>query len=130
MWAFGVLLWELAANGQSPHGELDQAAVMVLIANGQLLARPDGCSELFYSLMLRCWAQQPSERPTMEALTALLHAVFFKLGQLQQAGSTSGVVRRDTLRRSTTSKQSDLAAGGHRRPMSLLSEDSDDTLDT
>ena len=42
------------------------------IKEGQLLNKPDDCTEEIYELMLSCWNHQPSDRATMSELHDIL----------------------------------------------------------
>nr|VZI43954.1 unnamed protein product [Spirometra erinaceieuropaei] len=64
IWAFGVVLWELATYGLSPYPGVELHGVYQLLEKGYRMERPHGCPEAVYSIMLRCWAWEPADRPT------------------------------------------------------------------
>ncbi|XP_026029576.1 tyrosine-protein kinase ABL1 isoform X1 [Astatotilapia calliptera] len=64
VWAFGVLLWEIATYGMSPYPGIDLSQVYELLEKDYRMDRPEGCPEKVYELMMACWKWNPSERPT------------------------------------------------------------------
>ncbi|XP_030598348.1 tyrosine-protein kinase ABL1 isoform X1 [Archocentrus centrarchus] len=64
VWAFGVLLWEIATYGMSPYPGIDLSQVYELLEKDYRMDRPEGCPEKVYELMMACWRWSPSERPT------------------------------------------------------------------
>ena len=73
VWAFGVLLWELWSDVKIPYGVIgDDSEVARRVVAGERLARPDGCPAAAYTIMQRCWAARPQDRPTFAELQQLL----------------------------------------------------------
>lgn len=64
VWAFGVLLWEIATYGMSPYPGIDLSQVYELLQRDYRMERPEGCPEKVYELMRDCWRWNPSERPS------------------------------------------------------------------
>ncbi|XP_012724644.2 tyrosine-protein kinase ABL1 isoform X1 [Fundulus heteroclitus] len=64
VWAFGVLLWEIATYGMSPYPGIDLSQVYELLQRDYRMERPEGCPEKVYELMRACWRWTPSERPS------------------------------------------------------------------
>ncbi|XP_075901109.1 tyrosine-protein kinase ABL1 isoform X1 [Nelusetta ayraudi] len=64
VWAFGVLLWEIATYGMSPYPGIDLSQVYELLEKDYRMDRPEGCPEKVYELMTACWRWNPSERPS------------------------------------------------------------------
>ncbi|KAL2100427.1 hypothetical protein ACEWY4_004821 [Coilia grayii] len=64
VWAFGVLLWEIATYGMSPYPGIDLSQVYELLQKDYRMDRPEGCPEKVYELMRACWRWNPQERPT------------------------------------------------------------------
>ncbi|CAH8842263.1 unnamed protein product [Trichobilharzia szidati] len=63
VWAFGVLLWEIATYGKTPYPGVELQDVYVLLERGTRMLRPEGCPEQVYELMLQCWQWHPEQRP-------------------------------------------------------------------
>uniref|UniRef100_A0A672J880 Tyrosine-protein kinase n=1 Tax=Salarias fasciatus TaxID=181472 RepID=A0A672J880_SALFA len=64
VWAFGVLLWEIATYGMSPYPGIDLSQVYELLEKDYRMDRPEGCPEKVYELMTACWRWNPLERPS------------------------------------------------------------------
>ncbi|XP_061888213.1 tyrosine-protein kinase ABL1 isoform X2 [Entelurus aequoreus] len=64
VWAFGVLLWEIATYGMSPYPGIDLSQVYELLEKDYRMDRPEGCPEKVYELMRACWQWNPLERPS------------------------------------------------------------------
>eukprot|EP00063_Salmo_salar_P016271 XP_013991106.1 PREDICTED: tyrosine-protein kinase ABL1-like isoform X1 [Salmo salar] len=64
VWAFGVLLWEIATYGMSPYPGIDLSQVYELLEKDYRMDRPEGCPEKVYQLMRACWKWNPTERPS------------------------------------------------------------------
>ena len=64
VWAFGVLLWEIWTLGQQPYSAKTNHEVMVYVKERNTLDRPSMCPISLHSLMSRCWAFEPEQRPT------------------------------------------------------------------
>uniref|UniRef100_A0A8R1HL11 Tyrosine-protein kinase n=1 Tax=Caenorhabditis japonica TaxID=281687 RepID=A0A8R1HL11_CAEJA len=63
VWAFGVLLWEIATYGMAPYPGVELSNVYGLLENGFRMDGPQGCPASVYRLMLQCWNWSPSDRP-------------------------------------------------------------------
>ncbi len=69
VWAFGVVLYEVATFGLPPYPELTAVeTAKLIIKEGLRITQPSVCSDEFYSLMSDCWEEHPSSRPTFRAL--------------------------------------------------------------
>ncbi|XP_030062414.1 tyrosine-protein kinase ABL2 isoform X2 [Microcaecilia unicolor] len=77
VWAFGVLLWEIATYGMSPYPGIDLSQVYDLLEKGYRMEQPEGCPPKVYELMRACWQWNPSERPsfseTHQAFETMFH---------------------------------------------------------
>ncbi|XP_070176978.1 tyrosine-protein kinase Abl-like [Littorina saxatilis] len=78
VWAFGVLLWELATYGMSPYPGVDLTEVYHLLERGYRMERPQGTPADVYILMLKCWQWDPKDRPTFKEIHYLLENMFEK----------------------------------------------------
>ncbi|VDI44387.1 Hypothetical predicted protein, partial [Mytilus galloprovincialis] len=59
-YAFGVFLWEVMSLGE------DAGIVKSKLSEGELLPKPDCCEKSLYRLMMRCWSEAPTNRPTLD----------------------------------------------------------------
>ncbi|XP_077943911.1 tyrosine-protein kinase ABL1 isoform X2 [Gasterosteus aculeatus] len=64
VWAFGVLLWEIATYGMSPYPGIDLSQVYELLEKDYRMDRPEGCPEKVYELMRDCEWQRRSNPQT------------------------------------------------------------------
>ncbi|XP_025112179.1 tyrosine-protein kinase Abl-like isoform X2 [Pomacea canaliculata] len=78
VWAFGVLLWELATYGMSPYPGVDLTEVYHLLERGYRMERPQGTPADIYILMLKCWQWDPKDRPTFKEIHYVLENMFDK----------------------------------------------------
>uniref|UniRef100_A0A1A8G5L7 Tyrosine-protein kinase n=3 Tax=Nothobranchius korthausae TaxID=1143690 RepID=A0A1A8G5L7_9TELE len=77
VWAFGVLLWEIATYGMSPYPGIDLSQVYDLLEKGYRMEQPEGCPPKVYELMRACWQWSPVDRPsfaeTHQAFETMFH---------------------------------------------------------
>lgn len=77
VWAFGVLLWEIATYGMSPYPGIDLSQVYDLLEKGYRMEQPEGCPPKVYELMRACWQWSPLDRPsfaeTHQAFETMFH---------------------------------------------------------
>ncbi|XP_066293447.1 tyrosine-protein kinase ABL1-like isoform X1 [Branchiostoma lanceolatum] len=76
IWAFGVLLWEIATYGMSPYPGIDLTQVYEKLEAGYRMERPDGCPSDVYQLMLKCWQWRPTERPDFRDIYDALNTMY------------------------------------------------------
>ncbi|KAL9908435.1 tyrosine-protein kinase Abl isoform 2-T4 [Glossina fuscipes fuscipes] len=76
VWAFGVLLWEIATYGMSPYPGIDLTDVFHKLEKGYRMERPPGCPPEVYDLMRQCWQWNASERPTFKSIHHALEHMF------------------------------------------------------
>lgn len=63
-----VCVWEIMSRGQQPFHWLENRDVINQLEQGIRLPKPDNCPPALYSLMTRCWAYDPKERPSFTDL--------------------------------------------------------------
>ncbi|KAM9364520.1 proto-oncogene tyrosine-protein kinase receptor Ret [Pholidichthys leucotaenia] len=78
VWSFGVLLWEIVTLGGNPYPGIAPERLFNLLKTGYRMERPENCSEEMYSLMLRCWKQEPDKRPTFSDISKELEKMMVK----------------------------------------------------
>lgn len=76
MWAFGVLLWEIATYGMSPYPGIDLTDVFHKLESGYRMERPPGCPPEVYELMRQCWQWNATDRPSFKAIHHALEHMF------------------------------------------------------
>ncbi|XP_026327713.1 fibroblast growth factor receptor 3-like [Hyposmocoma kahamanoa] len=72
VWAFAVLLWEIATLGGFPYSELSNHQVPPYLARGMRLPKPARASPRLYQLMIDCWAEDPRNRPSFAQIVERL----------------------------------------------------------
>ncbi|XP_068147133.1 activated Cdc42 kinase-like isoform X2 [Drosophila tropicalis] len=65
VWAYGVCLWEMFSYGFQPWAALTGLQILEAIdaPNYQRLEQPDCCPSEYYTLMMKCWQDDPAKRP-------------------------------------------------------------------
>lgn len=76
VWAFGILLWEIATYGMSPYPGVELTDVYHMLESGYRMECPPGCPFRIYDLMRQCWHWEPSERPTFYEIHQILENMF------------------------------------------------------
>nr|CAA24781.1 oncogene v-abl [Abelson murine leukemia virus] len=94
VWAFGVLLWEIATYGMSPYPGIDLSQVYELLEKDYRMERPEGCPEKVYELMRACWQWNPSDRPSFAEIHQAFETMF-------QESSISDEVEKELGKRGT-----------------------------
>ncbi|KPP67978.1 protein-tyrosine kinase 2-beta-like [Scleropages formosus] len=71
VWMFAVCMWEIMSRGQQPFFWLENKAVINQLELGVRLPKPEECPPTLYTLMTRCWAYDPLDRPKFLELVSL-----------------------------------------------------------
>ncbi|VBB27794.1 unnamed protein product [Acanthocheilonema viteae] len=80
VWAYGIVLWELATRGLIPYADLEFTDILRLLKSGHRLMKPKGCPDhLYHHVMRRCWMEDPKRRPTFFELTEMMQDVVRQL---------------------------------------------------
>ena len=70
---FGVLIWEVFADGKLPWSGLPDSHVIHNILQRAKLDQPNGCpNEFYYDIMLSCWRLDPFARITAPSIQSLI----------------------------------------------------------
>ncbi|XP_052741513.1 proto-oncogene tyrosine-protein kinase receptor Ret-like [Bicyclus anynana] len=64
VWAFAVLLWEIATLGGFPYADLSNQHIPQFLTTGGRLPKPIRASPSLYQLMTECWSDNAQDRPT------------------------------------------------------------------
>ncbi|XP_076379498.1 tyrosine-protein kinase Abl isoform X2 [Megalopta genalis] len=76
VWAFGILLWEIATYGMSPYPGVDLTDVYHMLEKGYRMECPPGCPPKVYELMRQCWQWAAADRPTFKEIHHSLENMF------------------------------------------------------
>lgn len=68
IWSFGVLLYEIITYGRFPYAGMTNEEVIRKLEQGYRMPQPKESSYTYYNIMLKCWREEPENRPTFEAL--------------------------------------------------------------
>ena len=71
-WSFGVVLWEIFTLNGSPYPGLSTDGLVKFLKDERRMEKPDDCPDEFYDLMIKCWSQDPDDRPPFAKLFALI----------------------------------------------------------
>lgn len=91
VWSYGVVLWEIFSYGVQPYFCYSNQEAVDMICSHQLLSCPEDCPPQIYGLMVECWHEIPSHRPTFKELHARLNcwpAVYIRTPSLCHSIST------------------------------------------
>lgn len=88
VWAFSVLLWEIWTDGMQPYHMYSDADVIDLVQSRYLLPCPTGCPPNVYEMMLNCWKEVGSKRPSFEEMLLQLSMWKQELNCVQQQTNT------------------------------------------
>eukprot|EP00105_Crassostrea_gigas_P015186 XP_011432106.1 PREDICTED: uncharacterized protein LOC105331553 [Crassostrea gigas] len=76
VWAFGVVIWETFSTGQNPYPGMDAKIVPMKVKSGYRMNVPEFCPETHGSIMEKCWATKPKDRPTFTNIVTLLDSYY------------------------------------------------------
>jgi abelson tyrosine-protein kinase 1 len=76
VWAFGILLWEIATYGVSPYPGIELTDVYHKLEKNYRMECPPGCPPKIYQLMCTCWRWNPNDRPTFSEIHHSLENMF------------------------------------------------------
>ncbi|XP_071790473.1 fibroblast growth factor receptor 2-like [Asterias amurensis] len=72
VWSYGILLWEIATVGGTPYPGIQTSVLASKLKNGYRMPKPNNCDIKIYDLMLKCWREKPSERPSFKNIVSVL----------------------------------------------------------
>ncbi|XP_068686480.1 fibroblast growth factor receptor 1-like isoform X2 [Montipora foliosa] len=68
VWSYGVLLYEILTVGGSPYPDINARLIADKIQGGYRMPKPGHVDSKLYEIMMKCWEEDPSDRPTFEKL--------------------------------------------------------------
>ncbi|XP_078319396.1 inactive tyrosine-protein kinase transmembrane receptor ROR1-like isoform X4 [Crassostrea virginica] len=74
VWSYGVVLWEIFSYGLQPYYGYTNQEVIDVVRSRQILPNPEDCPPRMYGLMVECWHENPTRRPTFREIHARLRA--------------------------------------------------------
>ncbi|CAB3249723.1 unnamed protein product [Arctia plantaginis] len=121
VWMFGVCMWEILMLGVKPFSGVKNNDVIGKLENGERLALPPRCPPRLYSVMSRCWAYEPSQRPAAHQLKETLFEI------LQEERSSAWDTMRRENRRVAAASFSDEPPPKPQRPANNVPGDTSST---
>ncbi|XP_068733604.1 fibroblast growth factor receptor 1-A-like [Montipora capricornis] len=68
VWSYGILLYEIVTVGGSPYPDTNARLIADKIREGYRMPKPGHVDRKLYELMMKCWEEDPSDRPTFDKL--------------------------------------------------------------
>lgn len=68
IWSYGIVMWEVFTIGGSPYPGVKSREIAGLLQTGYRMPKPPHISQDLYSIMTKCWEEQPKRRPTFQWL--------------------------------------------------------------
>ena len=84
VWSFGIVLYEIITYGHFPYPGMTNAEVLEKVVTGYHMPLPQGCPKALYNIMVECWREESSNRPTFKNLQ--LHLEEFFTAEVDDAG--------------------------------------------
>ncbi|VIO88118.1 Tyrosine-protein kinase F09A5.2 in chromosome X, putative [Brugia malayi] len=75
VWSYGILLYEVFSFGEVPYALLQTTEILDFLNSGARLSQPQYCPINIYTLMLQCWQDGPSLRPSFTEICATLRMI-------------------------------------------------------
>ncbi|XP_041972699.1 vascular endothelial growth factor receptor 1 isoform X2 [Aricia agestis] len=72
VWSFGVVLWELFSLAKTPYPNVSPTSFLQYLNDGHRLEKPQYADDRLYDVMLQCWQQKPTARPSFTRLQEML----------------------------------------------------------
>ncbi|EDO49191.1 predicted protein, partial [Nematostella vectensis] len=89
VWAYGILMWEIVTFGGSPYPGIPLWKLFELLKEGYRMEQPVNCQDDVYALMLRCWHENPNQRPTFAEIVKEMDAKLTALSEQEYLDLTS-----------------------------------------
>ena len=68
VWAYGVTVWELLTQGETPYKNYKAEQVPELLEKGERLHQPTIATIDIYMIMVKCWTVDAESRPSFKTL--------------------------------------------------------------
>eukprot|EP01118_Nematostelium_gracile_P020292 TRINITY_DN9803_c0_g1_i1.p1 TRINITY_DN9803_c0_g1~~TRINITY_DN9803_c0_g1_i1.p1 ORF type:complete len:145 (+),score=24.17 TRINITY_DN9803_c0_g1_i1:3-437(+) len=72
VWAFGVTAWEIFEWGTVPFVRMTNNEVYDAVMKGTRLEQPDRCPDQIWEIIMNCWKEKMSERPSFDSISSSL----------------------------------------------------------
>lgn len=71
-WSFGIVLWEMFSLGRTPYPGIDTNQLYVKLLDGYRMEKPEYCPGVIYKVMMDCWKDEPTQRPSFTEMVDFL----------------------------------------------------------
>lgn len=78
VWSFGILMWETFSSGLLPYPGLSNKETTEQVPKGYRMKSPDDMPKSCYSLMLKCWEENPTKRGNFGEIVKKLQTIVQK----------------------------------------------------
>lgn len=78
VWSFGILMWETFSSGLLPYPGLSNKETTEQVPKGYRMKSPDDTPKSCYSLMLKCWEENPTKRGNFGEIVKKLQTIVQK----------------------------------------------------
>lgn len=78
VWSFGIVLYEIITYGQSPYPGMTNGQVLKKVLEGYRMPQHATCPDELYEIMISCWGQNPTGRPSFKMLHKQLCGLAFE----------------------------------------------------
>ncbi|XP_023245092.1 vascular endothelial growth factor receptor 1-like [Copidosoma floridanum] len=68
VWSFGVVLWEFFSLAQIPYSGVGFEVMYQKLIRGYRMSKPAYATDDIYNIMLHCWEEEPTSRPSFTML--------------------------------------------------------------
>ncbi|XP_022108596.1 ephrin type-A receptor 4-like isoform X2 [Acanthaster planci] len=72
VWSYGIFLWEIVTLGARPYPTMSAKTMITKLQEGYRMPRPDHCQDEIYQLMLACWQEESTARPSFTEISQKL----------------------------------------------------------
>jgi serine/threonine protein kinase len=101
VYGFGIILWELATREEVYQG-LESTQIIARVANDNLRPQPPrNCP--WKDLMVKCWRENPKDRPSFEEIVIELGTLLDTLPADEATGTVDGADEKNIFKRVTYS---------------------------
>ena len=76
VWSFGIVLHKIITCGCFPYPGMTDKQVLEQLRQGYRMPCPASCQDKLYDIMLDCWQEAPTNRPTFKKLQRQLEEFF------------------------------------------------------
>ena len=76
VWSFGIVMYETITYGRFPYPGMTNAEVLKKVDAGYRMGCPPNCPQKLHDIMLDCWREDPTSRPTFQHLQWQLEEFF------------------------------------------------------